>query len=130
MLQKYEGKLNFATDSWMSPNHKAYMVVTVHFKHLGTLIALLLNVVELVKLHTSVNLVAVFVQILREFKIRHKIYTTHTQHTQPSLIPYHHLPILEIGAFNVSDVSKPCRDKYLALLSGPGLRTNMTNTRS
>jgi hypothetical protein len=49
---------------------------------------------------------------------------------QPSLIPYHHLPILELGVFNVLNVSKPCHIKHLALLVGPGLRTNTKNMQS
>jgi hypothetical protein len=28
--QEYEGNLNFATDAWTSPNHKAYVAVTLH----------------------------------------------------------------------------------------------------
>jgi hypothetical protein len=52
------------------------------------------------------------------------------QKIQPSLIPYHHLPILEFGVFNILNISKPCRVKHLALLVGPGLRTNTKNTQS
>lgn len=30
-LQEYDRKLSFATDGWTSPNHKAYVAITVHF---------------------------------------------------------------------------------------------------
>jgi len=34
-MQEYDGKLNFATDAWSSPNHKAFMAVSVHMEHNG-----------------------------------------------------------------------------------------------
>jgi hypothetical protein len=55
---------------------------------------------------------------------------SHPLRTQPSLIPYYHLPIGECGVLNVLNVPKPCCIKHLVLLVGPGLRTNMTNMRS
>ena len=33
ILQKYDGQLNFATDAWTLPNHKAFVAFTVHFAH-------------------------------------------------------------------------------------------------
>jgi hypothetical protein len=32
MLQEHDGKLNFATDTWTLPNHKAFITVTAHFE--------------------------------------------------------------------------------------------------
>jgi hypothetical protein len=32
MLQEHEGNINFATDAWTSPNHKAFVAITVHFE--------------------------------------------------------------------------------------------------
>jgi hypothetical protein len=49
---------------------------------------------------------------------------------QPSLISYHHLPILELGVCNILKVSKLCRVKHLALLVSLGLRTSTMNTQS
>ncbi|KAH9010166.1 hypothetical protein EDB83DRAFT_2183594, partial [Lactarius deliciosus] len=46
MLQGYGGVLNFATDAWTSPNHKAYMAMTVHFESEGVPISMLLDIVE------------------------------------------------------------------------------------
>ncbi|KAF8148658.1 hypothetical protein B0H34DRAFT_636900, partial [Crassisporium funariophilum] len=54
MLQEYGGALNFATDAWTSPNHKAYMAITVHFEHDGAPISMLLDLVEVAKSHSSV----------------------------------------------------------------------------
>jgi len=31
-IQKHNGTLSFGTDAWISPNHKAYVTVTVHFE--------------------------------------------------------------------------------------------------
>ncbi|GLB45805.1 hypothetical protein LshimejAT787_3000140 [Lyophyllum shimeji] len=73
MLRKYEGELNFATDAWTSPNHKAYVAVTVHLEHDGVPITMLLDVVEVAESHTGVNLAVVFADILREYGISDKI---------------------------------------------------------
>ncbi|KAL1724711.1 hypothetical protein EV714DRAFT_222565 [Schizophyllum commune] len=45
-LQEYEGDLNFQTDCWTSPNHKAYMGTTVTLEHNGSMMTFVLNVVE------------------------------------------------------------------------------------
>jgi hypothetical protein len=47
--QKHDGKLHFATDAWTSPNHRAYVAVTVHFEHAGEPVCLILDVVEVAK---------------------------------------------------------------------------------
>ena len=36
MLREYDGRMSFATDAWTSPNHKAYVAVTVHLEHQGS----------------------------------------------------------------------------------------------
>lgn len=41
--------LNFATDAWTSPNHRAFVAITVHLEHEGEPISLLLDVVEVAK---------------------------------------------------------------------------------
>jgi hypothetical protein len=33
ILHNHPGKLSFATDTWTSPNHKAFIVVTVHLEN-------------------------------------------------------------------------------------------------
>jgi hypothetical protein len=47
--QEYEGKLSFATDAWTSPNHKAYVAVTVHLEMNGEPVSMILDVVEVAK---------------------------------------------------------------------------------
>ncbi|TDL29001.1 hypothetical protein BD410DRAFT_695207, partial [Rickenella mellea] len=49
MLQEHDGSLSFATDAWTSPNHKAFIAVTVHFEIDGEPISLLLDLVEVAK---------------------------------------------------------------------------------
>ncbi|KAF8256912.1 hypothetical protein EI94DRAFT_1559416, partial [Lactarius quietus] len=49
MLQEYDGKLSFATDAWMLPNHKVYVAVTVHLEHEEKALSMLLDVVEVPK---------------------------------------------------------------------------------
>ncbi|KAG2037354.1 hypothetical protein BDR03DRAFT_829697, partial [Suillus americanus] len=46
MLQEYNGQLNFATNVWTSPNHKAFIAVSVHLEHEGKPLAMILDIVE------------------------------------------------------------------------------------
>ena len=74
MLQEYDGQLNFATDMWTSPNHKAFVAFTVHFAHEGTPFSMLLDLVEVTMLHSSVNLAAAFAKVLEDFGISDKVW--------------------------------------------------------
>jgi hypothetical protein len=73
MCQKYDGRLNFATDAWMSPNLKAYMAIMVHFKHEGQPMAILLDVIEVPRSHSGVNLAEAFLDVLRAFGVEDKV---------------------------------------------------------
>lgn len=73
MLQEYPGRISFATDAWTSPNHKAYVAVTAHLEHEGKPVTFILDIVEVAKSHSGVNLASAFTQILREFSIEHKV---------------------------------------------------------
>jgi hypothetical protein len=73
MLQEHNGKLNFATDAWTSPNHKAFVAVTAHFEVNGEPVCMLLDLVEVATSHSGVNLAAAFAQILDEFGISDKV---------------------------------------------------------
>lgn len=46
MLQEHDGQLSFATDAWTSPNHKAFIAVSVHLEHDGEPLAMILDIVE------------------------------------------------------------------------------------
>ena len=48
-MQEHDGKLNFATDAWTSPNHKAFVAISVHFEHNGEPVSMVLDVVEVAK---------------------------------------------------------------------------------
>ncbi|PPQ84663.1 hypothetical protein CVT26_004180 [Gymnopilus dilepis] len=73
MLQEYNGRLNFATDAWTSPNHRTYVAVTVHMELNGEMISMVLDVVEVAESHTGLNLALAFKSILEDFGIEHKI---------------------------------------------------------
>jgi hypothetical protein len=73
MLQEHEGKLNFATDAWTSPNHKAFIAVTVHFEIGGKPMSMLLDMIEVAMAHSGVNLAQAFAHILKEFGISDKV---------------------------------------------------------
>lgn len=71
--QSFDGKLNFATDAWTSPNHKAYMALTVHLNRNGKPMSTLLDVIEVPKSHSGVNLAIAFADILQTFGIEEKV---------------------------------------------------------
>lgn len=67
------GTLSFATDAWTSPNHKAYVAVTVHFESKGKPLSMLLDIVELACSHSGINLATAFAKILKDFGISDKV---------------------------------------------------------
>src|SRR5882757_4068599 len=73
LTQEHEGALSFATDAWTSPNHKAYVAVTVHFENKGVSVVMLLDIVEVARSHSGFNLAAAFAKILQDFRISDKV---------------------------------------------------------
>ncbi|TFY51080.1 hypothetical protein EVG20_g11174 [Dentipellis fragilis] len=73
ILQDYDGDLSFATDAWSSPNHHAFVAFTVHLLWNGELISILLDVVEVAKSHSGVNLAEAFIQVLQDFGVAEKL---------------------------------------------------------
>lgn len=71
--KEYDGRLSFATDAWTSPNHKAYVAITVHLEQKGEALAMLLDIVEVPKSHTGSNLAIAFVKVLEDFGISNKV---------------------------------------------------------
>lgn len=72
-MQEYDGALSFATDAWTSPNHRAYVAITVHLEVDGAPLCLLLDLVEVAESHNGVNLAKAFAKVLEEFGIEHKV---------------------------------------------------------
>jgi hypothetical protein len=73
LIQKHEGALSFGTDAWTSPNHRAYVAITVHFERNGEATSLLLDLVEVAKSHSGRNLASAFAKVLADFGIAHKV---------------------------------------------------------
>jgi hypothetical protein len=71
--QKFDGKLNFATDAWSSPNYKAFVAFTVHFEDHGKPKSMLLDIVEVPQSHMGVVLGDTFVDVLKVFGIEKKV---------------------------------------------------------
>ena len=69
--------MNFATDMWTSPNHKAYVAVMVHYENAGVPISMLLDIIEVTCLHSSYNLAVAFSKILEDFGISDKVNKFH-----------------------------------------------------
>ena len=55
------------------PNNKAYVAVSIHFEDDGRAISMLLDVVEVAKSHSGVNLALEFAKILNDFGISDKV---------------------------------------------------------
>jgi len=72
-FEEYEGELSFATDAWTSPNHKAFIAITVHFENNGEPMCMLLDLVEVAESHSGVTLAAAFTRILEDFGISDKV---------------------------------------------------------
>ena len=72
-FQVHQGALSFATDAWSSPNHKAFIAVTVHFEDNGIPVCMLLDIVEVSMSHSGANLAGVFAHIVDEFGISDKV---------------------------------------------------------
>jgi hypothetical protein len=53
ILKKHAGHLNFATDAWTSPNHRAFVGWTVHLPHEGHLLSFLLDVVKVTEVSST-----------------------------------------------------------------------------
>ncbi|KAG2052099.1 hypothetical protein BDR06DRAFT_983285 [Suillus hirtellus] len=50
--QGYPGKVNFTTDGWTLPNHRAFVAVLVHLKLNGKPLTLPLDIIEVAKVHS------------------------------------------------------------------------------
>ncbi|TFY58886.1 hypothetical protein EVJ58_g6134 [Rhodofomes roseus] len=72
-LQEYDGKLNFATDAWTSPNQKAMVAFTVHFEHQGAPMTMILDVVEVAVSHSGLNLATAFSDMIHKLKLDTKM---------------------------------------------------------
>lgn len=72
-MKEYDGRLNFATDAWTSPNQRAFIAITVHLEHQGEPLSLLLDLVEVAQSHSGMNLAAAFAKILEEYGISDKV---------------------------------------------------------
>jgi hypothetical protein len=73
MLQEHDGNLNFATDTWTSPNHWVFVAVTVHFETNSVLVSLLLDLVEVATSHLGINFAAAFTKVIDKFGISDKV---------------------------------------------------------
>lgn len=71
--QEYDGRLNFATDAWTSPNSHALVGFTVHFEQKGEAVALLLDLIEVAKSHSGANLAKTFANVLSDYGISDKV---------------------------------------------------------
>lgn len=86
--QEYNGRINFTTDAWTSPNHRAFIAFSAHFEHNGDPLSLPLDIVEVAKVkltkivgyqltqsqsHTGEELAETFAKMLEEFEISEKV---------------------------------------------------------
>ncbi|TFY59741.1 hypothetical protein EVJ58_g5590 [Rhodofomes roseus] len=94
LQQDFNGKLSFATDCWILPNHKAMVAFSVHFEQNGIPARLVLDVVELAKAHLVINLAVVFAKMLKEFGIDTRILAVTADNTSTNDVMIDELDIL------------------------------------
>ncbi|KAF8718330.1 hypothetical protein AX14_011894 [Amanita brunnescens Koide BX004] len=73
LLKAHDGRFHFATDCWTAPNRRAYMAVTIQFATEGVVKEWLLDIVEVARSHTGVQLATTFADILDAFSICDKV---------------------------------------------------------
>ncbi|KAF8229146.1 hypothetical protein L208DRAFT_1288230 [Tricholoma matsutake] len=73
LLQDHPGHIHFTTDVWTSTNHHMFVAWTVHLEHNGTMLAFLLDAIEVPESHTGVALVKAFQQILEVFGLQEHV---------------------------------------------------------
>lgn len=72
-LQEYEGELHFAADCWTSPNHRPFLALTVHYERDSEAVTWLLDIIEVNKHHTGLELARAFISILENYGIVAKV---------------------------------------------------------
>ncbi|XP_006460999.1 hypothetical protein AGABI2DRAFT_69866, partial [Agaricus bisporus var. bisporus H97] len=60
LLRAHPGRLHFGTDCWTSPNHCPFIAVTVHYEKDGSGMTWLLDIVEMARSHSGINLAETF----------------------------------------------------------------------
>ena len=73
LLQEHGGALHFGTNCWTSPNHHAYMAITVQYETDGVVNEWLLDIIEVGTRHTGERLVIEFEKVLDNFGIANKV---------------------------------------------------------
>ncbi len=74
-VQSYDGAINFATNAWTSPNHCTFVAFTVHIKHEGKPLVLLLDLLKVSYSRSRQILAEEFEVLLEEFRIAGKVST-------------------------------------------------------
>jgi hypothetical protein len=87
-LEEHDGDLSFATNAWTSPNHKAFIAVTVHFEKDGEPMCILLDLVEVAESHSGVNLATAFAKVLDDFSISKKVSNLRTLIINSLILPH------------------------------------------
>jgi hypothetical protein len=73
LLRDHMGCLHFTTDTWTSTNHHTFVAWTVHLKHDGTMLAFLLDIIEVPESHTGLALARAFQKMLGTFGLEHQV---------------------------------------------------------
>jgi hypothetical protein len=73
VLREHPGRVHFATDAWTSTNHHAFVAWTVHLEYNGTMLAFLLDIVDVPESHTGVALAKAFQRMLETFGLQDRV---------------------------------------------------------
>ncbi len=65
--------MHFATNAWMSPNHRAFVAWTIHFAYGGAMMSFLLDIIEVPESHMGAVLANAFQAMLEHFELKQKV---------------------------------------------------------
>ena len=72
MRQNYKGKINYASDCWIAPNHRTFLTLLAFFKRDGKTEVLVLNVIKVPESHHGTKLAEIINDCLKSFSIKNK----------------------------------------------------------
>jgi hypothetical protein len=98
LLRDHPGHVHFASDAWTSTNHHAFVAWTVHLEHDGTMLAFLLDIIEVPESHTGVALAKAFQKMLETFGLQERVCSW-------SVVILFNLSLVQILAMNADNAT-------------------------
>jgi hypothetical protein len=79
--------INFTTDAWTSPNHRAYIALCIHLEQKGRPFSMVLDIIEVAEVSLSLTAASI-AEVLEEFQIKEKVSMINSQNKSLSCSRY------------------------------------------